>query len=242
MGGLQCGEGPLLFPIYFNCHCNWVLHEFSYVLIFIIAGPPRRLEAALSLVHDAARRKSIRLLYLLAVVFLVDEDSFSRGPVIICPHLRHQILKQLVLFRRGECIGLLVPQVRVLSEIDASSAELLVAVAAVVFDNVGIPSRAIWRIVHILEWFNQFRVHRGLIFYPLDIVVERIAAANALAEGLWLQATITQYHVRVTAGTIATVCCELLMVGSVTWQHCRSVHFLFGLELLKERRNKIKYN
>ena len=164
---------------------------------------------------------------MLAVVFLVDEHSLPGGPVIIGPHLWHQILEQLILFRCGKCIVLLISQVRVLRKVDACSGEFLVGEATVVLDNVGVSSRAVRRIVHVLEWFNQFCVHRGLIFYPLDVVVEGIAAAVALAEGLRLQATVAHDHVRVTARAIATVRREFLVVRSVAREHCRSVHFLF---------------
>jgi hypothetical protein len=164
---------------------------------------------------------------LLAIVFLVDEHGLPGGPVIISPHLWHQILKQLILFRCGKRIIASITQVCVLCKIDASGSEIFVAVAAIVFDNIGVSSRTIWRIVHVLEWLNQFCLHRGLIFYSLDVVVEGITTADALAEGLRLQTTVAHDHIRVAARAITTVCCELLMIRSVTRQHCRSVHFCF---------------
>ena len=120
---------------------------------------------------------------------------------------------------------LLVSQVRVLSKVDSRRRKVLITVAAIIFNNVRVPASTIWRIIHILEWLDEFGMHRRRIFYSLDVVVEWITAFDAFAEGLGLETAIAHDNICVAACAVTSVCCELLMISPITREHCRSVHF-----------------
>ena len=126
----------MLIPIDLNCHRDRILDEFSNVLILVITGLSWRSEPALSLIHDAIGRQTLCLLHLLPIVFLVNQNGLSGWPVVISAHLRHQILKQLILLGSGECKVALISQEIILREVNSSGRKFFVTVASVVHYDV----------------------------------------------------------------------------------------------------------
>ena len=98
-----------------------------------------------------------------------------------------------------------------------------------ILDDIGIPSCAVWRIVHAPKWFHQLGVRDSWTFGLLRIVMERAFALVPAPEWLWLQPAIVHDHVRVSARAITLVRRELLVVSSVAWDNRITIHFIIKL-------------